>query len=167
MKVSCGNVRVLHVLHQHGKLSLRHGLPDHIQSDNGSEYVAQAVHEWLGRLGVKTLYTEPGPPWEKWYCESFNSMLRDECCQREDFCTQREAQTPIEHRRNFYNTERPHSALGYRPPAPRTTSLSPSPDLRVCALPRAHKSKAHVHAGSKPSNWTTQVTRVRSHFWRI
>ena len=65
--------------------SLRHGPPEHIRSDNGPEFVADAVREWLGRLEVKTLYIEPGSPWENGYCESFNGKLRDECLNREIF----------------------------------------------------------------------------------
>ena len=106
---------VLHVL---GKLFVSHGPPQHIRSDNGPEFIAQAVRDWLGKLDVKTLYIEPGSPWENGYCESFNGKLRDECLNREIFYTLQEAQVLIEQWRRFYNTERPHSSLGYRPPAP-------------------------------------------------
>ncbi len=107
---------VLHVL---GKLFVRHGPPEHIRSDNGPEFVAKAVREWLARLQVKTLYITPGSPWENGYNESFNGKLRDECLNMEIFYTLREAKVLIEQWRRFYNTERPHSSLGYRPPAPR------------------------------------------------
>ena len=106
---------VLYVL---SKLFVRHGPPQHIRSDNGPEFIAQAVRDWLGKLDVKTLYIEPGSPWENGYCESFNGKLRDECLNREIFYTLQEAQVLIEQWRCFYNTERPHSSLGYRPPAP-------------------------------------------------
>ena len=134
---------VLHVL---GKLFLRHGPPEHVRSDNGPEFVADAVREWLGRLDVKTLYIEPGSPWENGYCESFNGKLRDECLNREIFYSLREAQILIEQWRVFYNTERPHSSLGYRPPAPK--AILPSPIPTAYAAERAIQSQVQVHAGS-------------------
>ncbi|WP_205944931.1 integrase core domain-containing protein [Pelagibius litoralis] len=101
-------------------LFVRHGPPDHIRSDNGSEFTAKAVRDWLSRIGVKTLYIEPGSPWENGYNESFNGKLRDELLNGEIFYTIKEAKVLIEHWRKHYNTVRPHSALGYRPPAPDT-----------------------------------------------
>ena len=95
-------------------------MPDHIRSDNGPEFVAKAVREWLARLGVKTLFIEPGSPWENGYIESFNGKLRDELLNGEIFYTLKEAQIVIERWRREYNTIRPHSSLGYRPPAPET-----------------------------------------------
>ena len=106
---------VLQVL---AELFTRHGPPDHIRSDNGSEFTAIAVREWLPRLGVKTLYIEPGSPWENGYNESFNGKLRDELLNGEIFYTLKEAKVLIERWRQHYNTIRPHSSLGYRPPAP-------------------------------------------------
>ncbi|MCX7401506.1 MAG: integrase core domain-containing protein, partial [Planctomycetia bacterium] len=94
------------------------GVPDHIRNDNGSEFTAKSVREWLGRVGVKTLFIEPGSPWENGYIESFNGKLRDELLEREAFDTLLEAKVLIERWRQHYNTIRPHSALGYRPPAP-------------------------------------------------
>lgn len=104
-----------------GELFVTHGPPEHIRSDNGPEFIAIALREWLGKLNVKTLYIEPGSPWENGYCESFNSKLRDELLAREIFYDLREAQILIEGWRRYYNTQRPHSSLGYRPPAPETT----------------------------------------------
>jgi transposase InsO family protein len=95
-----------------------HGPPEHIRSDNGPEFTAHAVRHWLERTGVRTLFIEPGSPWENGYCESFNGKLRDEVLDREIFHTLREAQVLIERWRIEYNTFRPHSSLGYRPPAP-------------------------------------------------
>ena len=92
-----------------------------------------------------TLYIEPGSPWENGYCESFNGKLRDECLNREIFYSLREAQIVIEQWRIFYNTERPHSSLGYRPPAPKT--ILPLPMPAAYAADRANRSKAQVHAG--------------------
>jgi transposase InsO family protein len=100
------------------KLFIYRGIPDHIRSDNGSEFTAKIVRKWLNRLGVKTLFIEPGSPWENGYIESFNGKLRDELLNREIFTTLEEAKVLIEQWRREYNQVRPHSALGYRPPAP-------------------------------------------------
>ena len=102
------------------ELFTKHGPPGHIRSDNGSEFTATAVREWLPRVGVKTLYIEPGSPWENGYNESFNGKLRDELLNGEIFYTLKEAQVLIEQWRRHYNTIRPHSSLGCRPPAPST-----------------------------------------------
>lgn len=106
------------VLHCLTDLFVAHGPPEHIRSDNGSEFTAQAVRQWLERTGVRTLSIEPGSPWENGYCESFNGKLRDELLDREIFYTLREAQVLIERWRIQYNTLRPYSSLNYRPPAP-------------------------------------------------
>lgn len=94
--------------------------PAFIRSDNGPEFVAQAVRDWIAAVGSQTAYIEPGSPWENGYCESFNGRFRDELLNGEIFYTLREAQILIEEWRKHYNTKRPHSALGYRPPAPET-----------------------------------------------
>ena len=99
-------------------LMVQHGAPDHIRSDNGPEFTAKAVRAWLTRIKVKTLFIEPGSPWENGFNESFNGKLRDELLNGEIFYTLQEAQVLIERWRRHYNTIRPHSALGYRPPAP-------------------------------------------------
>ncbi|MFC1964317.1 IS3 family transposase [Chloroflexota bacterium] len=99
-------------------LFLFRGIPKHIRSDNGPEFTAKAVRKWLNRLGVKTLFIEPGSPWENGYIESFNGKLRDELLSREIFTTLGEAKALIEQWRREYNQVRPHSALGYRPPVP-------------------------------------------------
>ena len=101
-------------------LFVERGPPDHIRSDNGSEFTAIAVRDWLGRVGVRTLYIEPGSPWENGYNESFNSKLRDELLNGEIFYSLKEAEVLIERWRRHYNTVRPHSSLQYRPPAPET-----------------------------------------------
>ncbi len=106
------------VLHCLTDLFVTHGPPEHIRSDNGSEFTAHAVRHWLERTGVRTLFIEPGSPWENGYCESFNGKLRDEVLDREIFYTFGEAQVIIERWRTEYNTFKPHSSLGYRPPAP-------------------------------------------------
>jgi putative transposase len=99
-------------------LFILRGVPGHIRSDNGPEFVAKAVREWITAVGAKTAYIEPGSPWENGYCESFNSKLRDELLKGEIFYTLKEAQIVIESWRRHYNTVRPHSSLGYKPPAP-------------------------------------------------
>jgi len=106
------------VMHRLTELFVSRRPPDYIRSDNGPEFTAKAVREWLARVGVKTLYIEPGSPWENGYNESFNGKLRDELLNGEIFYTLKEAQILIERWRQEYNTVRPHSALGYRPPAP-------------------------------------------------
>jgi putative transposase len=107
------------VLDTLGELFVRHGAPEHIRSDNGPEFIATALRDWLERISVKTLYIELGSPWENGCCESFNSKLRDELLAREIFYDLREAQILIQAWRRHYNHHRPHSSLGYRPPAPR------------------------------------------------
>jgi putative transposase len=88
------------------------------RSDNGPEFIAEAVRDWIKAVGAKTAYIEPGSPWENGYCESFNGRMRDELLNGEIFYSLREAQIIVESWRKHYNTKRPHSALGYRPPAP-------------------------------------------------
>ena len=100
------------------ELFLHKGVPDYIRSDNGSEFIARDLQNWLRRLKVKTAYIEPGSPWENGYNESFNGKLRDELLNGEIFDTLLEAKVLIERWRKEYNTIRPHSALGYQPPAP-------------------------------------------------
>jgi transposase InsO family protein len=95
-----------------------HGIPEYIRSDNGPEFTAKVVRRWLGKIGVTTMYIEPGSPWENGYNESFNGKLRDEFLNGEIFYTLKEVRVLIEGWRHEYNTIRPHSSLGYRPPAP-------------------------------------------------
>lgn len=102
------------------RLFVSRGVPDHIRSDNGPEFAAKAVCKWLAVMNAKTLYIEPGSPWENGYNESFNGKLRDECLNTELFYSLREAQIIIENWRREFNTIRPHSSLGYRPPTPET-----------------------------------------------
>ena len=109
------------VLEELFDLIVQKGMPDHIRSDNGPEFTAKAVREWLGKIGVTTLFIEPGSPWENGYIESFNGKLRDELLNGEIFTTLLEAKVLIENWRREYNHIRPHSSLGYRPPAPQAT----------------------------------------------
>jgi putative transposase len=99
-------------------LFILRGIPGHIRSDNGPEFIAKAVRDWIATVGARTAYIEPGSPWENGYCESFNSKLRDELLNGEIFYTLKEAGIVIEEWRCHYNRIRPHSSLGYRPPAP-------------------------------------------------
>ena len=120
-----GSAEVIDVL---ADLFIARGAPAHIRSDDGPEFAATAVQGWITGIGAKTAYIEPGSPWENGCAESFNGKLRDELLDGEVFHTVREAQVLIEQWRRHYNTVRPHSALGYRPPAPEVTTLgSPAP----------------------------------------
>ena len=113
------------VLCRLAELFVWRGVPEHIRSDNGSEFTAKSVREWLGRIGVKTLYIEPGSPWENGYIESFNGKFRDEFLNREVLDTELEARVLTERWRREYNEVRPHSALKYRPPAPVAIAVGP------------------------------------------
>jgi len=101
-------------------LFILRGVPAFIRSDNGPEFVAEVVQKWIKAVGAKTAYIVPGSPWENGYCESFNGRFEDELLNGEIFYSLKEAQIIIEQWRKHYNTKRPHSALGYRPPAPET-----------------------------------------------
>lgn len=105
-------------------LFVQRGCPMYIRSDNGSEFTAKALRDWLHNLEVTTAYIEPGSPWENGFCESFNSRMRDEFLNCELFDTLTEAEILTRRWVLEYNTIRPHSALGYRPPAPHTLVLS-------------------------------------------
>ena len=104
------------------ELFIARGLPANIRSDNGPEFIATAVQKWLAQVGVKTLYITPASPWENGYNESFNGSLRDELLNGEIFYSLAEAKVLIGAWRRHYNTIRPHSSLGYRPPAPETAT---------------------------------------------
>jgi putative transposase len=106
------------VIDQLFELSIFRGIPEHIRSDTSPEFTVIAVRKWLGRFGVKTLFIEPGSPWENGYIESFNGKLQDELPKQEIFMTLQEAKILVERWRWEYNHIRPHSSLGYRPPAP-------------------------------------------------
>jgi hypothetical protein len=105
-------------------LFVEYGPPEHVRSDNGLEFAAKAVRAWLGKVGVNTLFIEPGSPWENGYVESFNARLRDELLNGEIFYTLDEVRIVTGWWRDHYNKLRPRSVLGYRPPAPETTMPS-------------------------------------------
>ncbi len=106
------------------ELFLERGVSDHIRRDNGSEFIAEELRKWLNTLNVKPLYIEPGSPWKNGFVESFHSRFRDELLNQELFDTLREAQVVISDWRKEYNTIRPHSSLGYKPPAPEVRDIS-------------------------------------------
>ncbi len=108
-------------------LFILRGVPEYIRSDNGPEFIAKAVRNWIDAVGAKTAYIEPGPPWENGYVESFNARLRDKLLNGEIFYTLKEARIIIEGWRKHYNTKRSHSALGYKPPAPESFILARRP----------------------------------------
>ncbi len=110
------------------------GTPGFIRSDNGPEFVVVAVKGWIIGVGAKTAYIEPGSPWENGYVESFNGKLRDELLNTELLNSLAEARVVIEQWRTHYNTVRPHSSLGYRPPAPGVL-LAEMPMLKGCPAP--------------------------------
>jgi len=118
--------RACRVLDRLAELFVWRGVPEHIRSDNGPEFTAKAVRRWLRSLDVRPLYIEPGSPWDNGYVESFQGKLRDELLDREEFDTLREAQVLVQRWRQHYNHGRPHSALGYRPPAPEAFKWAPS-----------------------------------------
>ena len=130
------------VMYRLANLFFKRGVPEHIRSDNGAEFTAKAIRKWLNKVGVKTLYIEPGSPWENGYIESFNGKLRDEVLNREIFDTLLEAKVLVERWRREYNHIRPHSALGYHPPAPE-------------AILPADRSLDPLLFGSAPRHLTT------------
>ena len=130
------------VLERLSDLFVRRGVPAYIRSDNGPEFTAKKVRDWLKRLDVKTLFIEPGSPWENGYNESFNGTLRYELLDVEWFDTLLEAKVLIERWRVEYNTIRPHSSLGYRPPAPE--AIHPWPDSARRSLPNENLLKGNV-----------------------
>ena len=123
-------------------LMVTRGVPGYIRSDNGPEFVAKAVRDWVSRVGAKTLFIEPGSPWENGYNESFNGKLRDECLNVELFDTLIEAKILIERWRCHYNTIRPHTALGYKPPAPE--AIRPAPKWPITLDPPSQKDDLMV-----------------------
>jgi transposase InsO family protein len=114
----CRRFTASHVVEVLSEFMILHGAPEHIRSDQGPEFVAKAVQDWMARIGARTAHIERASPWDNGYCESFDSKLRDELLDREIFSSLREAEILIETWRVHCNTQRPHSSLGYQPPAP-------------------------------------------------
>ena len=115
-------------------LFILRGVPEHVRSDNGPEFVAKAVQAWISAVGAKTAYIAPGSPWENGFIESFNARLRDELLDGEIFYTLAEAKIVVESWRRHFNTLRPHGSLGYKPPAPEV--FIPAMTARAAAQPR-------------------------------
>ena len=129
--VMAQRLRSLEVLETLAELFVTCGVPVHLRSDNGPEFTATLIRQWLAALHVETLFIEPGSPWENGYLESFNGKLRDDLLDREIFYTLTEAPILIDRWRRQYNTVQPHSALGYRPPAPEAISPRPLSGLTM------------------------------------
>lgn len=148
------------------------GRPRYLRSDNGPEFTAKKVRHWLEQVEVRTLFIQPGSPWENGYVESFHGKLRAELINREIFDTLLEAKVLIERWRRYYNTLRPHSSLGYRPPAPEAIDEHQVAD---CQLTSIHKQFRWLEvtascrpASSKPplspsSEWQSRTDGRR---WR-
>jgi len=139
-------------------LFILRGVPGHIRSDNGPEFVAKAVPGWIAAVGARTAYIAPGSPWENGYVESFNARLRDELLDGEIFYTLKEAQIVIESWRRHYNAVRPHASLGYRPPAPEVFvpalaawPSAPPQTAPTATLPLAPRPPLNSHC-----SWTTR-----------
>jgi transposase InsO family protein len=126
-------------------LFILRGVPGHVRSDNGPEFIAKAVREWIAAVGAKTAFIEPGSPWENGYCESFNSKLRDELLNSEIFYSLAEAKVTSEVWRRYYNTERPHSSLGYKPPAPEAIAWPSKPAGSLPPAAQAMVEKPIMH----------------------
>ena len=126
-------------------LFILRGVPGHVRSDNGPEFIAKAVREWIAAVGAKTAFIEPGSPWENGYCESFNSKLRDALLNSEIFYSLAEAKVIIEAWRRYYNTERPHSSLGYKPPAPEAIAWPSKPAGSLPPAAQAMAEKPIMH----------------------
>jgi transposase InsO family protein len=116
-------------------LVLQRGAPGNVRSDNGPEFVADAVKEWAAEQAIRPHYIEPGSPWENGHVESFHGKFRDECLNREVFGNLLEAKVLIEQWRQQYNNKRPHSSLGYR--TPREFARQFNSKSRVATLPSA------------------------------
>jgi putative transposase len=136
------------VLETLADLMILRGTPAFVRSDNGPEFIAQALRDWIAAVGSQTAYIEPGSPWENGYCESFNSKLRDELLNGEIFFSLAEAQVLIEAWRRHYNTVRPHSSLGYRPPAPESI------------IPRSGTLVPWATAPAQPAQWDSPRSPV-------
>ena len=115
-------------------LFILRGVPEYVRSDNGPEFIAKAVQDWIKAVGAKTAYITPGSPWENGFIESFNARLRDELLDGEIFYSLKEARVVIESWRRHYNAERPHGSLGYKPPAPEV--FIPAFAARAAAQPQ-------------------------------
>lgn len=128
---------------------VRYGKPEHIRSDNGPEFIAYAIQDWMKDSQIETIYIQPGSPWENGHIESFHDKLRDECLNREIFGSLLEAKVLVEQWRIEYNTNRPHSSLGYQTPQEVAdhwqTSLRASPSAASASKPRNINKPIKLH----------------------
>ena len=148
------------VLERLTDLFIHRGVPEHIRSDNGAEFTAKTVREWLGKVGVKTLSIEPGSPWKNGYVESFNGKLRDEFLDLEIFYTLLEEKMLTDRWRKDYNRIRPHSALGYRPPAPEAIVMPAMMQKKKCGgdAPTSPASSPPKSTGVGIAGWRGGLT---------
>jgi putative transposase len=126
-------------------LFILRGASGHIRSDNGPEFIAVAVREWIAAVGAQAAFIEPGSSWENGYCESFNSKLRDELLNGEIFYSLAEARVVIEGWRQHYNTVRPHSSLGYKPPVPNALVWPPTQAQQATSVTTDVADKPTMH----------------------
>lgn len=136
-------LKAIDVIDTLSDLFITRGVPEHVRSDNGPEFIAQAVKDWIAAVGARTAYIAPGSPWENGFVESFNARLRDELLNGEIFYSLAEARVIIENWRKHFNAVRPHGSLGYRAPAPEVfmSTLAgawPAP-RRASAPPAKHQ----------------------------
>ena len=163
-------IRSHDVLEVLADLFVRHGPPEYLRSDNGPEFTAKLVRRWLGRVGVETLFIEPGSPWENGYNESFNGKLRDELLNGEIFCSLAEAAVLVEQWRREYNTVRLHSACGGFPPAPE--AIKPSPWF-LDARPSRPSTGAGTNIGcgtalrGRSPVWPIQSDEIENQYERL
>ena len=141
------------------RLVAERGAPAHMRSDNGSEFIARILQGWLAEHKVKTLYIEPGSPWQNGHVESFNGSLRDECLDRELMLSVAEARVLIEDYRRHYNEERPHGGIGYRTPAQTR--------IEAQALGSSRPTGSlHQELDPTPQScYTTNLTQTSHSFW--
>jgi transposase InsO family protein len=149
----CHVLRAQDVLTWLQKAIEQHGAPEYLRSDNGSEFIAKIVQRWLAEQRIKTIYIEPGSPWQNGFEESFHGRFRDECLNREQLWTLTEARVVIEDFRRQYNHERPHSKLGYESPAGFAARLCPSPipvGLRPPSIGDGQAENKHTTSTKSP-----------------
>ena len=139
------SIRALDVIEQLDRAMARYGTPEHLRSDNGSEFIAYAVQDWLKDKNIKTIYIKPGSPWENPYIESFHDKLRDELLNRELFVNLAEARVVTEQHRCEYNQDRPHSSLGDRTPDEFAAALPPSGGMSIINKNQAGLTLESVH----------------------
>lgn len=141
------------VLHWLQKAVAQHGVPEYLRSDNGSEFIAKIVQRWLAEQRIKTIYIEPGSPWQNGFVESFHGRFRDECLNRELLWTLTEARVVVGDYRRKYNEVRPHSRLGYDSPAMFAARICPCPaPVGLCPPSAGHGQGTNKNINSNQSH---------------